>query len=69
MKVSELHLELIEPIGVDEKDCVEDDIASDAEENKWFPGVPVGERPCKEGHNYCWHTLKSSIKGLDMDGL
>ena len=65
MIVSEFHLELIEPIGVDEKDSVEDDVSGDAEENKGFPGVAVGERPSKEGHNYCWHTLQSSIEGLD----
>ena len=62
---SELHLEFIEPIGVDEEDCVEDDVASDAEEDERFPGVSVGERPRKEGDNNCWHALKGSIKGLE----
>ena len=62
---SELHLELIEPISVDEEDCVKDDVSSDAEEDKRFPGVSVGERPGKEGHNNCWHALKGSIEGLE----
>ena len=62
---SELHLEFIEPIGVDEEDCVEDDVASDAEEDERFPGVSVGERPSKEGDNNCWHALKGSVKSLE----
>ena len=61
---SELHLELIEPISVDEEDCVKDDVSSDAEEDKRFPGVSVGEGASEEGHNNCWHALKGSIKGL-----
>ena len=66
----ELHLELIEPIGIDKEDCVEDDVASDAEEDKGFPGVSVGERTSEEGHNNCWHTLNGSVKGLDSkEGL
>ena len=67
MMVSELHLQLIEPKGVDEEDGIEDDVATNAEEDKRFPGVSVGERPSKEGDNNCWYTLESSIKGLDTN--
>ena len=65
----ELHLELIEPVGVDEEDSVEDDIASDAEKDERFPGISIGERPSKERHNDRGHALESSIEGLDTRNI